>query len=415
MKGSSLYMLLMGVFLVGVFVFEYMAPHQFVWNPTYDKHDKEPFGSFIFDDVMSSSVDGYTVDKRTFFQIFADDSAALPRAFLLTESKPYFSSTDVEYLYKLLHSGNQVMICTSDLSHVIRDTLNVSIGRRSYYPSIKEYADYASNKNLRDSIFIGRDTLNPEHMFNVYPQMPRAFIVERRDSMHLPINCDSTEVLAWDSENNTIALRIFIGRGELFLVTTPLMFTNYGILDGDNALYAFWLLSHMKDRPLIRIEAYGNHSDEPRTPLRYILSEPPLRWAVYFALTLLVLFMAFTARRRQRIIPVITNPRNRTLEFMHLISNLYFRKHDNAEIIRMKYTYFCAEVKQLTGIDIDEATRSNTGIKRLEEKTGMDSAHINAILKEVQMVIYLSESNDRQMKQCIDNMNKILRELNIKH
>jgi len=442
MKGSRLYMLLMGVFLVGVFVLEYMAPHQFVWNPTYDKHDKEPFGSFIFDDIMSSSVDGYAVDNRTFYQIFAGDSAALPRAFLLTDSRPDFSSTDVEYIYKLLNQGNQIMICVKDLSRVIEDTLNVSIDRNQNYSYIKDIIGYANKENLRDSIFIGRDTLNPEHIFKVYPQMHHDFITEGRkkwigehdndynillDSVsadstviykgyykHLPINCDSTEVLAWDSKNNTLALRIFIGRGELFLVTTPLMFTNYGILDGDNALYVFWLLSHMKNRPLTRIEAYGDNSDEPKTPLRYVLSEPSLRWAIYFALMLIVLFMSSTARRRQRIIPVVTNPRNRTLEFMYLISNLYFQKHDNAEIIKMKYTYFCAEVKQLTGVDVDEATRSDAATKRLEEKTGIESAHINSILKEVQMIIYRSEANDGQLKQCIDNMNKILRELNIK-
>ncbi len=35
------------------------------------------------------------------------------------------------------------------------------------------------------------------------------------------------------------------GKGEVILVSTPLIFTNYGMLDGKNATYIFRLLSQM--------------------------------------------------------------------------------------------------------------------------------------------------------------------------
>ena len=469
-----------------VFIIEYTAPHKFIWKPTYDRNDKEPFGSYVFDDVLSSSIENYSVANKTFYQIIQEDSAISQHAFLLTEEYLSFSETDIEYLYKLVHLGNQVMICTESFPYTLEDTLYFDSGYDSYYGSFNIY-----KQNKRDSIFFGTDTLNPECIFEVYPHFhnvsiftskyvwiyddtcstPEAddeitfdeelitgdeniidnegiinnetpfssdsdnsyeddFVNEDRFEVELledtieeaypaevenwvsvPMNCDSIEILVWDSEKRPLALRAFLGKGEIFLVSTPLMFTNYGVLDGNNASYIFRLLSCMKGKPLIRVEAYGAHGDKPKTPLRYILSEPPLRWAIYFTIILLISFMVFAAKRRQRIIPVVSSPPNKSIEFMQLISNLYYQKHNNAEILKMKHTYFCTELKSLIGIDLQENIPDKQDYKRLVEKTGIEMDYINGLLKNIQMALYLSEVDDIHLKQQIDGMNYILRAL----
>jgi hypothetical protein len=394
-------MLFLGVFLVLVFLLEYMSPHKFVWRPTYDGKDREPFGSYVFDDVVSSSIDGYTVSDKTFYRIVHEDSTSSPRAFLITENAFSFHDTDIEYLYKLLHAGNQVMICTEYISSNLEDTLHFETGYDAFLPPINRYI---SENKRRDSIFFGRDTLNPECIYEVYPQMHPVHIIAGKHDYR-------TETLVWNGKNEPLAVRIFIGKGELFLVSTPLMFTNYGILDGNNASYAFRLLSCMKDKPLVRIEAYGDHSGKAGTPLRYVLSEPPLRWAVYSILTLLALFMVFTARRRQRIIPVVKTPPNRTLGFMQLISNLYYRKHDNGEMLKMKHLYFCDEVKRLTGVDLREHVPGENAFMRLSEKSGMEMAFIRTLIRNINMAMYRHEASDLQLKHYIDGMNDILHAL----
>ena len=123
-----------------------------------------------------------------------------------------------------------------------------------------------------------------------------------------------------------VALSRPVGSGEIVLVTTPLLFTNYGMLDGDNAAYLFRLLSHLKGLPVVRTEAYGVGAQVEVSPFRYFLSQRPLRWALYLTMLVLVLFMVFTARRRQRAIPVIREPANRNLEFAELIGTLYYQR-----------------------------------------------------------------------------------------
>jgi hypothetical protein len=436
MKGSRIYMIFLGVFLLLVFLFEYMSPHKFSWKQTFDRNDREPFGCYVFDDVVSSSVGNYTVTDKSFFQIVQDDSVTSPRAFLVVENYVMFGRTDIESLYKLLHAGNRVMICAENFPYTLKDTLRFETEYGRYLPDIRQYI-YDDSKQ-RDSIFSGTDTLRPAHVYEVYPQMHLMYFVEGNhrtysdtadvsndtvpvaieaavgrpvETQHHPMNCDSAEVLAWNSDNRPLAIRLFIGEGELFIVTTPLMFTNYGLLDGKNASYAFGLLSRMGGNALIRTEAYGRHSGSSGTPLRYVLSEPPLRWAVYSTLTLLVLFMGFAARRRQRVIPAVKTPPNRTLGFMQLISNLYYQKHENGEILKMKNTYFCAEVKRLTGVDLQERVPDEAACVRLSEKTGMDKDTLRTLINNINRKIYLSDLYDMELKQCIDDMNNILHSL----
>jgi hypothetical protein len=446
-------MTVMGIFLALVFLLEYMSPHRFSWKPTFDRNDREPFGSYVFDDVVSSSVEDYTVTDLTFYRILQDDSAASrPRAFLLTENYFQFNDTDIKSLYKLIRRGNQVMICTDHFPYALEDTLCFKTGYDNYFPSIERYIRGGLK---RDSLFFGTDTLHPEQVYEVYPPMHPVYLVEGkekwiydRDSVSIrngttpvtdeaemtadgpdtavteedetagnsyfrffPVNCDSMEVPVWNNKNRPLVIRLFIGKGELFLVSTPLMFTNYGMLDGDNASYVFRLLSCMKGKPLTRIEAYGRHGEKARTPLRYVLSEPPLKWAVYSMFILLILFMAFTARRRQRVIPAVKAPPNRAFGFMQLISNLYYQKHENGEILKMKHLYFCAGVKRLTGTDLQEGIPDETVYTRLSEKAGMDKETLRTLIKNINMAIYRSEVPDMQLKEYIDGMNNLLHAL----
>jgi hypothetical protein len=167
----------------------------------------------------------------------------------------------------------------------------------------------------------------------------------------------------------------------------------------------------MIDKPLIRIEAYGKHSPEPQSPLRYILTEAPLRWATYSGMTLLLLFMAFSAKRRQRIIPVVKTAPNRSFGFMQLISNLYYQKHNNIEILKMKYMYFCADVKSHIGVELYEQVPGEADYERLIEKTGMEKDFISMLLHNIRLSIYREEVIDLQLKQYIDGMNVLLQAL----
>jgi hypothetical protein len=418
MKANQLYITAIIALAALAFLFELAAPKKFNWKPTYDKNDREPFGSYVFDDVMSSSIDDYQVADKTFYQIWEEDSTVSGKAFLLAENGFDFSKTDIRYLFKLLHNGNQIMICTDWHASVLEDTFHIRIKNTG-----NRFSSYSKNRRVqRDSIFLVTDTLDYNRAYTVYSFVHASVLHwgvwneddpgdttcfnKNRENMF-----DSIDTLACDQYANILAMKIPVGKGEIFIVSTPLMFTNFGMLDKQNAAYAFRLLSHMKDRPLVRIEAYGRHTQKASTPLRYLLITPPLRWAIYTTLLLILLFMIFTAKRRQRIIPVVETPPNRTLGFIQLISSLFYSRHDNAEILKTKYSVFCSDIKQKTGIDLSESRQNNNDTARLAEKTGITENQASQLIKEFRLIPYLYDVPDKQMKELMDEMNKI-RDLN---
>lgn len=85
-----------------------------------------------------------------------------------------------------------------------------------------------------------------------------------------------------------------------------------------------------------------------------------------------VLFMIFTARRRQRVIPIVEKPKNRSLEFIQLIGTLYYQRHDHADLVRKKFRFFAEEVRRNAGIDIGDVNQGDADCRALAEITGMD-------------------------------------------
>jgi hypothetical protein len=167
-----------------------MLPHKFVWKATFDKFDKEPFGSYVFDDIVSSSIDGYTVTDRTFYRIAKEDTATCPQAFLITERNVDFTNTDIEYLYQLLHAGNQVMICTNYFSS-LEDTLCFETGYNDYFPTT--IGKHIQQKRSRDSLFFGTDTLHPEYICEVHPEMHVIYLIKSKKKwVHKHSDSDST-------------------------------------------------------------------------------------------------------------------------------------------------------------------------------------------------------------------------------
>ena len=65
MKGSKRYFVILGVFMVLAFVFQYYSPKPFRWTPTFYHNDRQPFGCYVFDEVVGTSVVAYEVQNRS--------------------------------------------------------------------------------------------------------------------------------------------------------------------------------------------------------------------------------------------------------------------------------------------------------------------------------------------------------------
>ena len=212
------------------------------------------------------------------------------------------------------------------------------------------------------------------------------------------------------------------GKGKIYVVTNTLLFTNYGVLDRDISRYIGYHMGMVADLPVVRVthqslrqmtkgeDDYWDAMGE-RSPLDHLLSYRPLRWAFYTLLLAAVLFMVFTARRRQRVMPIIRRPANRNLEFVKLLGTIYYRRHDNHDLFMKKYTYFREELRRKQLIDLDNM-QVEVNARTLAQLTGREEKDLNDTLRLLKAVeASTGELGNEQLIDCVHRMNDILKHL----
>ena len=405
-------------FLVFVFLLEWNAPSKFVWEPTFNHYDKQPFGCAVFDSLMEKSVPaGYEVTKKTIAQLERDGYGKKPHVFLIQTDRFSPSATDIRSLDRLLKAGNKVFIATSDIEpDSLYPDLQVDINGQNVFSPMEVKASIANQSIPYDTLVFSRQLPYQGKEYHVYSAMTGNSVAVEGN-----VTCD-TLVISWVSEEESDStegpwvprvVKIKRGKGELFVSCDPLLMTNYGILDTQINGLIFRLMSQFRGLPIIRTEAYGPETEyETDTPLRFWLQNEPLRWAIYLTLGGLLLFCIFYARRRQRVIPVVEEPANRSLEFVKLIGTLYHQKHINRDLLQKKYSYFGETLRRMTMIDVEDVESRKENIAQIAIRTGMPEAEVRMILDRVERYLQDNvEVKDAALRKAIDGMDMIINKL----
>lgn len=431
-------------------------PKKFVWSPTFSHVDKQPLGCFVFDSVLTQSLpNGYHVTKKTFFQL-DQEHAKEKISVLMVVDQQNLKQLDVKYLCNIARRGGKVMVVASSSFDDGRnaDTVVVDELERTFKVKIEDGTYFSlrgilaglkvHDNDMYDTIYWNnRETMyaaQPYRMFynmvggtlfvDSVPKVKRlAYTLStagydyRQDSLYVgdftgfdTIVDEKERIERIDTfaiKKIPVAVSVPYGKGEVIFVSSPLLFTNYGMLEGNTFVYIFRLMSYLADLPVYRTEAYVKTDAmlvAEQSPFREFIKRPPLRWALYLALLGVVLFMIFTARRRQRVIPIMSKPANRSLEFIQLIGTLYYQRKDHVDLVRKKFKLFAEELRKTAGVDISDVNTDDREYLLLAEKTGMNSDRLKKVIRQIRLVLH-SEGNIsvEEMRSLIDAMDTIIR------
>ncbi len=333
-------------------VLEYQMPRRFVWEPTFAHADRQPFGCYVFDSVLATTMPhGYAVCRKSLSQLALEKSS--PRSIIIVRSHGSFpEEVNIDTLLALAARGNRILYAHSYFDDELCDTLNIYCNSKNYFNAAGFQKTFGREIPSDSLYWVGDSALYPPSVTYIHPQFLSACILDTLPAVPLAkinnwedirfaeehIDKDSPYMKADPSKTkvaDVVALSYPIGRGELILVTTPLLLTNYGILN--NPAYVHRLLNRLKDLPVVRTEAYmPNYDVAESSPFRELLKRPPLRWALYLVLLGIVLLMGFSARRRQRAIPVEKPPHNYQLDFIRHIGTLQYMKQKHNKSIWKK-------------------------------------------------------------------------------
>lgn len=416
MKINRSFLVFLLFFLLLVLSLEYHLPRQFVWVPTFSHTDKQPLGCALFDSLLSVSLpQGYALTRETFYQLEKDSASR--RGVLVVAGLLEGSKADVDALLRMAERGDKVMLVSTNFPQLLEDTLHFYC-TYSHFTSVAFQEYLVHNYFRRDTLRWMEDDCYASHSYQVYPPF-LVSCLRSKDSFSCGKDSLQMRPLAVKtSTGDVLAMACPWGKGEIILVSTPLLFTNYGVTDGNTVHYLFRLLSQMGDLPIVRSEGYTRDTAQKQlSPFRYLLSHPPLRWALYLSMLTIVLFMCFTARRRQRAIPVVEAPKNRSLEFIELIGTLYFQRGNRADLVRKKYQFLTEELRREMYVDVEQLEAGMNGEGRKTEvmekiacRTGWSVDELAAFWRELWPVVQGSrEVEVNEMKRLIDKMNELVR------
>jgi len=139
------------------------------------------------------------------------------------------------------------------------------------------------------------------------------------------------------------------------------------------------LMSYLpKEIPYLYDKNFKSDPELNNSPLRFILSKPPLKWSWYLLLLAIGLFLLFNAKRRQRIIPIIEPLKNTTTEFVKSISTIHYEASDYNGIIQKNIKYFLEHVRKRYYLSTDKLDEDF--IKKLALKSGKSFNDIQQLI-----------------------------------
>jgi hypothetical protein len=394
--------------ILGIFaVFLYFGrdkKKRFNWSETYEETSKQPFGTYVVHEMMKTYFPNQKFEdfKQRIDKSINLDSIVKPANYVFIGDGFFTDTADVDKIMAFAHEGNRVLVAANAvpnyfLERVYQDSCDDdNVGYHRYLNEYVRFADLnfhhpqlIENKPFRYNFIIAGDTNDYDWSF---------IDTLREECTKGP---QQLAPIGYINGDNINFAKIKYGNGEIYLHSNPIAFTNYHMLDSNKVRYASKVFSHLQTgaiywdtksrvrRDVIRRMNGTNMKFDDNSPLKYVLAQPSLRWAWFIMLGLIGLYMIFMAKRRQRIIPVLEDKSNTSLEFINTIGQMYFREGNYLSVCDMmmkQFQTFVRERYHMAAREMDEdfiktlaiksdvpedRVRTITGYQRLLERNSL--------------------------------------------
>ncbi len=365
------------------------------WFPSYTAKDKIPYGTYILRNELSKIFPETQIKEiRKAPYLYLQDST-ISGTYFFVDNAINFGKEEFNELLEFVERGNDVFLSTNG---AIIDTL----GLKTTTLVTSEFVEKV-NVSLLNPIF-SADSYSFDRSMS---RLKFSEIDTTKTTALGKISITDTDGKLADEGINFIKYNF--GKGNFYIHTFPLAFTNYNIIHQENETYVASVLSYLDEEKTILWDAYYKSGKTRITsPLNYILKSKNLKWAYFIALIGILFFVFFKAKREQRNIPVVTPLKNQTLAFTRTISNMYYEKSQHKEIADHKINYFLAWVR--SKINISTEVINSSFIKHLASRSGNTEEDTKKLFKIIQKI---QQQNNVSKEQLI-RLNSLMEVYKIK-
>jgi hypothetical protein len=314
------------------------------WQITLASNDKRPYGTYLAAStikyafptaVLEPLSPGFRYDNMDSKMKHNEDGRSL-----IIFCGLDFKLSDEEWknLKQFINNGNEVMIFCSSLDEKIEKDLSCYKD-----PDIAISGTfYNAQPDLHNKDILQMASI-PGRRFGYEGRSIKGYFSVEIDSSDITNKTDASDdndddmriyvpdTLGYASEMPDM-LRYRIGDGHLTLHAAPLVLSNYFLLQTGNIDYlnALWQ-TLPKNINKIYTDNYYKRSAS-KSGLSVLWKYPATRWALLLALFLLLMYVLFEGKRKQRIIPIVAPLKNDSVSFVETVGRLYYNKGNHTNL-----------------------------------------------------------------------------------
>jgi hypothetical protein len=390
MRSKSIIFIAAGLLVLGLlfFLFSTNGKQSFLsWNEHYKEQSNNPYGlKVVFQLLKAQEKPGdFTLLKQKLLKALPTRTTR-KSSYVFIGAGQYLDSVDAQRLLRFVANGNDAFIATQVLPFKLIEKLDAKRCSNENWGDLNYYQDSMINANFVHPSLRNRGGYNfkyrhikAEKLYDWHFFDPSAFCDAPRGLVALgKIN---------DSKVNFV--RVPHGRGNFYLHSNPIFFTNLFLIKKPGKAYAERVFTHLARGPIywdcyskVNREVAERLNDNSRglrrrdfkqpSPLSYVLSQPPLAWAWYTLLVSTLLYFLFRIKRRQRIIPVLPANKNNSLAFIRTIGRLYFLQNSHRQLALQTMKLFLQFVRDRYKLQTRDLQEEFMQQLNLKSEVGMD-------------------------------------------
>lgn len=307
-------------------------------TPKYNYRDREPMGSYIAYHYVSSLFQNSVqpAEKKPFYEhwynLYQDSSL-----YIILARTVFLGRYEINAMMNYVSYGNTMFISTAYLDNRLLDTLGVKMNpdwEQVYYLN-----EYRLDKH---------DTWVTVAQPGVQTVKKYGFYFTPFISGFIFPDSSGIRVLGYNEERRPNLIAVNHGNGKFILHASPAAFSNYFLLQPGNAEYIEKIFSYFPaETQAVYWDNYyrSNAGGDDFSIVEFFKNHPPLFFAFLLALALLLLFLSFGGKRRQRFMEEKFPVQNVTVSYAETIGRLYLQKKNNRNIAGKMITYFLEFVR----------------------------------------------------------------------
>ncbi len=381
-KTFKLYGIIFIIVMAVLALLEFSKSEVTDWRKNFDINEKSPFGLYVFSNEIKELLKNDVIKSELSPYNFYSKSKYQPHNILLIESE--IDSESWKKILEQVENGADALLISDFYQKAIADSLGFKATTISWRDNnLLELTDI---KFSEDSLVLDK-----------FPSSKGFTTIKK-----------THEILGVSSYDGGKAnfIKINHGKGHLYLHSEPLIVTNYYLLKPGNEKYVQDVFSYLPAQKTIWFSGDNKNVVESHSPLRFILSKPALRYAWWLLLGGLLLFIIFNAKRKQRIIPIEEPLKNKSVEFVKSIGNLYLQEGDFHDMMAKKAQYFLNRVRM--DLLVDTKNIDDEFAQTLHLKTGKN---LDKIKEALQLVKKGQDPYSNVIQDDLVKMNKVLDEI----